>query len=365
MLDENNDRVSLLAFEAVLLLKEPYYLSFGIVDRLETTYVGLLGRGRFGFGEITPLPGYGHETADSIRRELSRLAATPRDMNSMLEELSVLAIRAPFLASGVMTAFELWREGHQVYLHGFSGGIDVASICNAPDIEGLQCRARALAGSGVKVLKMKVGGRHWTEDVERVKAVSAAVDRPISIRIDANKGLDLTSAVRLCRSLEGLQVELLEQPFGEEDFRSHARLARETSLPIMLDESIYTVEDVERAKDSGARLVKLKLCKHPGLQATGKMIEKARQMDLEVVLGNGVQSAIGNHFELILHMRHGLAAASEANGFAKVRNSLFEHDLEIRGGRITDGGLSSVLESFKRFYKEAPPGQRLEMELLA
>ncbi len=54
-----------------LPLRRPYRLSFATLERFETFYVALEGEGRIGFGEITPLPGYGGETVEQASRALT------------------------------------------------------------------------------------------------------------------------------------------------------------------------------------------------------------------------------------------------------------------------------------------------------
>jgi L-alanine-DL-glutamate epimerase-like enolase superfamily enzyme len=120
------------------------------------------------------------------------------------------------------------------------------------------------------------------------------------------------------------------------------RLTSSTSFPIMLDESIWTGEDISRAAACGAKHVKLKLCKHPGMAASVALIEEARRHGLGVVYGNGVQTALGNHLEARVHLTCGLSTAIEANGFVKVKDHPFPSRLEVSGGKLVDRGLGLV-----------------------
>lgn len=57
-------KLKLRAWHHSLPLKKPYRLSFTVLKTFETLYIALEGEGRVGFGEITPLPGYGVETIE-------------------------------------------------------------------------------------------------------------------------------------------------------------------------------------------------------------------------------------------------------------------------------------------------------------
>ncbi len=189
------------------------------------------------------------------------------------------------------------------------------------------------------MFKLKAG---WPPETEEALVRAAAKELPPggSLRLDANQAYGYEDALELCRRLEDLgEVALLEQPFKPEMWSECARLTSSTSFPIMLDESIWIKEEISRAVEVGAKHVKLKLCKHPGLAATSAMVEEARRCGLGIVYGNGVQTALGNHLEARAHLRLGLSTATEANGFAKVKEHPFPSGLTISRGKLVDHGL--------------------------
>jgi L-Ala-D/L-Glu epimerase / N-acetyl-D-glutamate racemase len=333
-------RLALRAWHHTLLLRKPYRLSFAVLDRFETLYVSLEGEGRAGFGEITPLPGYGGETIDAARRGLGESARELAAGVPLGEIAASLHRTHPFTSSGLVCAFETWAEGES---EGFSaalpGPVPLAGLCAGDTPDAVRAEARRLIEGGYLVLKMKAGRAPELEE-SLVRAAARELPPRGSIRLDANQAYSPDQALELCHRLEDLAaVALLEQPFRPEMWTECQRLASSTSFPIMLDESIWTAEDISRAADCGAKHVKLKLCKHPGMAASSALIEEARRRRLGIVYGNGVQTALGNHLEARVHLGCDLATATEANGFVKVEEHPFPLRLEVSGGELRDRGI--------------------------
>jgi L-Ala-D/L-Glu epimerase len=155
--------------------------------------------------------------------------------------------------------------------------------------------ARSRAADGFTVLKLKVGTDAAT-DVERVRAVRAAVDKNIRIRLDANQGWTAREAVRAISSLEDahLDIELVEQPLPAEDLDGMAWVTARVSTPVMADESVYGVRDlVEVIHRRCADLVNVKLAKCGGLSVARTLLEVARAHGLGTVVGSMMETHIG------------------------------------------------------------------------
>ncbi len=328
------------AWHHSLPLRRPYRLSFATLERFETFYVALEGEGRIGFGEITPLPGYGGETVEQASRALTEAKGELATGKPAAAVAARLAPKYPFTASGLACAFETWAEGEsEAFMAPLLAAVPLAGLCAGNTPAEMVAEARRLIGDGFTVFKLKAGRSPETEEA-LVRAAAKELPPGGSLRLDANQAYGYEDALELCRRLEDLgEVALLEQPFKPEMWSECARLTSSTSFPIMLDESIWVKEEISRAVEVGAKHVKLKLCKHPGLAATGAMVEEARRCGLGIVYGNGVQTALGNHLEARAHLNLGLSTATEANGFAKVKEHPFSSGLTVSRGKLVDHGL--------------------------
>lgn len=324
-----------------LALKRPYHLSFGSVEAFDTAFLRLDGEGRTGLAEVTPLPGYSAETIETTRASLDgafdQLAAgTP--IRSILEEL---ATRAPMVASGLACAFETWEEGaEQSFETPVGTQIKLAALCAGGTPADAADKARRLCAQGHRTLKLKIGTSALADDIARVRAVAAAIPADASLRLDANQALDYEQALALSAGVADGPIALLEQPFAPDRWEDHARLAHNGPLPLMLDESIWTLADIERAR-SAAQLVKLKLCKHCGMAETEMLARRAREFGLGVVFGNGVQTALGNHLEARLYARMRIETDAEISGFDKLAEKP-RGRMTINGGALHDAGFVDV-----------------------
>lgn len=125
---------------------------------------------------------------------------------------------------------------------------------------------------GVRVFQVKVGDDP-TQDVRRVRAVLEAVGPESTVIADANGGWSLGEALVAARALDGSGVRL-EQPCAT--ISECAELRRHTALPLVLDESVVTMDDLVRARrEAGATGVNLKTSRVGGLTRLRAMRETA------------------------------------------------------------------------------------------
>jgi L-alanine-DL-glutamate epimerase-like enolase superfamily enzyme len=93
--------------------------------------------------------------------------------------------------------------------------------------------------SGFGGAKIKVGRPHVAEDMRRLEAAREAVGSDFEIMVDANQAFTVAEAIRRARHYETVDLAWYEEPLPAEDIDGHVRLARSTSLPIAVGESIY------------------------------------------------------------------------------------------------------------------------------
>ncbi|HTJ72059.1 MAG TPA: mandelate racemase/muconate lactonizing enzyme family protein [Actinospica sp.] len=98
--------------------------------------------------------------------------------------------------------------------------------------------AQAAGWPGVK---LKVGKPRVEQDVERLRAVREAVGSDLDIMVDANQSMTAAEARRRAAAFEPLGLAWFEEPLPADDVSGHAVLARSTSIPIAVGESLYSV----------------------------------------------------------------------------------------------------------------------------
>lgn len=347
---KNENKMRLEAFGYRAELSKPYRLSFGTLDAFDTVYLAVSGSGRIGVGEITPLPGYNEETIEQVWTTLRQLPLGRECALFELEEaVASVPESMPSVASGLACALETWFTGTEnSFSTAIPTSIPLALLCDAKTPDGMEKEAARLVKEGAVCLKIKITTFPVDEEVARIKAASSAIDpSKVSIRLDANQGMNEEAALALCRGLSGLPIAHLEQPFASDAWDAHRRLTENATIKLMLDESIVHAPDLDRAVAVGACAVKMKLCKHPGMASARELMEKAMGMGLEVVFGNGVQTEIGNHLEARVYSDVGLKTAAEFNGFAKISKPAFTHLLRVSNGMFLDEGITGLEDALK------------------
>lgn len=138
------------------------------------------------------------------------------------------------------------------------------------------------------IYKIKVG---TADDITIVKALRANTDA--ILRVDANAGWNLETALYLIPQLKELGVELVEQPLAKDDWEGMKVLYKESVLPLYADEACVYEQDVEKCKDH-FHGINIKLTKCSGITPARRMIEKAKTLDMRVMIGCMNESTIGS-----------------------------------------------------------------------
>jgi L-alanine-DL-glutamate epimerase-like enolase superfamily enzyme len=144
--------------------------------------------------------------------------------------------------------------------------------------------ARALVDH--PVIKLKVG---FDGDVEVVGAIRSVYRG--RIRVDANEGWDVATAIDRLDALAALEIELCEQPIPAGDHGGLRRVTEASAIPIFADEDACTAADVARLAGC-VDGVNLKIRKTGGIREFLRAVAVARAHDLGVMIGCNLESGI-------------------------------------------------------------------------
>lgn len=112
--------------------------------------------------------------------------------------------------------------------------------------------ALAMQEKGFLGSKVKIGRPHLSEDRARLMALREAVGPSYEIMTDANQSFTLSEATRRAVVLEEAGVAWFEEPMPADDIGAHARLTAQTSVPIAVGESMYSLSQFKDYLSSGA-----------------------------------------------------------------------------------------------------------------
>ena len=283
-----------------LPLKHRFTISRGSVDVQSTFIVELEQDGRHGFGEATSNDYYGQtiehlqSVLESLRQDLAALELSEaRDPEAVWDHLHQDARLAsePFAHCALDQAlWDLWGKLNDQPVwklwgldpqtapsSNFTIGID------EPDV----MVAKLQEEPGWPCYKIKLGTDHDVELVRRLREATDAV-----FRVDANCGWQPDQVVELARALKELNVEFIEQPLPADQWDAMSHIYQECPLPLAADESCQQPDDVARCQNH-FHIVNIKLVKCGGLTPARRMIEQARKLGLQSMVGCMTESTIG------------------------------------------------------------------------
>jgi L-alanine-DL-glutamate epimerase-like enolase superfamily enzyme len=155
-------------------------------------------------------------------------------------------------------------------------------------IDSIESMIAKMKGKPWPIYKVKVG---TANDIAIVKSLRENTDAVL--RVDANAAWDLETALKLIPQLKELNVEFVEQPLAKDDWAGMKILYNESSLPLFADEACVFESDVEKCKDH-FHGINIKLTKCSGITPALRMIKKARELDLKIMIGCMNESTIGS-----------------------------------------------------------------------
>ena len=318
-----------------LPLTTPYKLAFGTVADFETILIEARGEdGTTGFGEATILTGYTTETPAGSWKAACKTAGslTGEDCTTAKDKVAALIPTHPFAATALITSIEM-LEGHHLLCHQPGARVPLIAILNAMEEREIEAEIEGHLAAGYGTLKIKVGF-DAKRDLERVRFIQGRVGGRALLRIDGNQGYGLDQACSFAAALEPAGIELFEQPCPAGDWDAARAVAATSAVPMMLDESIYGPDDIDRAAELGAaRFAKLKLMKLGGLTRLADGLARIERLGMIPVLGNGVAADPGCWMEACV-AGHCLSNAGEMNGFLKPRQPLFKRPLTVTEGAM-------------------------------
>ncbi|MBS1532595.1 MAG: dipeptide epimerase [Bacteroidetes bacterium] len=243
--------------------------------------------GHIGYGEASMVP-YMGESHQSATQFLSKVDVPrfkyPFDFGAIIQYLDEIAPGNPAIKAAIDIALHdlegklkqqpcwqlLGSDPAKMPVTSYTVGIDTPEVL----VEKVK------QGDGCKVIKVKLGRG---SDKELINTIRSVTNLPLYV--DANQGwTDRAHSLDMCHWLHERDVKLIEQPFAKTDPDDNAWLTERSPIPIIGDEAVQRFGDVEKAKGvySG---INVKLMKSAGMYEAHRMILKAKELGLKVLIG--------------------------------------------------------------------------------
>lgn len=135
------------------------------------------------------------------------------------------------------------------------------------------------------LIKIK-GNLDHKKDIEQVSIIRKNIGFETPIVVDANMGWSFDDALLHVKNLRNAGVNFVEEPLSKRSWHDLSKLKRLTGMPIMLDESVCNIDDIEAAiKEECCDVINIRVSKCGGILNAAKMIEVSKSGGLAFQIG--------------------------------------------------------------------------------
>lgn len=324
----------------------------GVHDRSRFALVRVqCSDGSVGYGEVSATAAWsgedGASAAHFVRTVLREaLVGRPLAPVAALSARMDAALGAnPFTKAGVNAA--LWDA------LGRSTGLPVAVLLGGPfrtevpvklSLSGggarLEANYAAAAALGFRAFKLKVG-LDPDEDAQRFAHARRLVGRGAFLGMDANAGWSRGDAARALELTAAEAPAFVEQPVAADDLDG-LRALRGRGLPLLVDESVYSLGDLARVvRADAADAVSIYVGKSAGLERAVAQGRLAAAFGLQAIIGSNMEGDLGAAAQL--HVACAIEGLSETIP-SDVAGPLYYTERFAREPLVIDGRVARLPE---------------------
>ena len=331
---------SITLYQSPVKLKTPFIISLGKLEFADNFIVEIKTKsGLTGYGECSPFTTIHGETGSTCMSIGELIAPFFIGKDALeLEQNSILMDRIVYGNHSVKSAFDiamydLASQQAGVPLYRFLGGkkkkLFTDYTVSLNDADQMSADAKQIVANGFPFVKIELGGKP-EDDKLRMKKIVEAIGNEVPLRLDANQGWTVETAIDLLKTFSAYNIQHCEEPLPRHQFLDLGEVRKNNSgIPIMADESCCDHHDAER-------LIRLKSCdrfnvklgKSAGITKAMKILRLAENAEMPVQIGGFLESRLG--FTAAAHV----ALSSSAVEFVDFDTPMMLSEDEIEGGIV-------------------------------
>jgi muconate cycloisomerase len=196
------------------------------------------------------------------------------------------------------------RQGAGSKTSGSMPGTPWVAPCSVPtkwSVSGVEpARAAEIAAwavsQGFRAMKVKVGIDPQS-DLDRTRAVRGAVGVQVKLGVDANGGWSTpqTAIETINRLCDECDIYFAEQPVPPGDHEALAEVRRNVPVPIVADESVWTLEDAKMlARAEAADVFSIYIGKAGGIGPAREIARFAQSAGIQCTVGSNLELGAGS-----------------------------------------------------------------------
>lgn len=201
--------------------------------------------GYIGYGEASPIPNFNDETFEASGYSLEGFKLAINGVGEIeIEEIMILikahTFEAPSANFAIETAiYDILSQQKNITLSKFLNSDALSQVY----VNGVYQLTKL---NNYSVIKVKCGFRNLYDEIELLDGLSAKYDN-VRFIIDLNQAYDLPKAIRFFKEVSRFKIEYIEQPIEKNNFEDLIELSFHSDIPIALDESIKSLQSINKA----------------------------------------------------------------------------------------------------------------------
>ena len=277
--------------------KEPFVISLGVIPGATNVVIKInTNIGLTGIGECAPfvfIVGETQETVFELAKQIGKLlkGKDPFAIEDRLAEID-RAVKGNYTMKSAfdIALYDLLSKKANLPLYKLLGGSNSREIYTDMTIsigkpEKMARDAIGFKNEGFPAIKIKLGTT-MEADVARIKAIREAVGMDYPMRIDANQGWDVVTAIKTLKALDKYNIEHCEEPIPQWNNKELVRVRENSPISIMADESLFNHHDAFRLASMGAcDYFNIKFSKSGGINNALKIIAIAEASGIKCQVG--------------------------------------------------------------------------------
>ncbi|MBI5223629.1 o-succinylbenzoate synthase [Candidatus Micrarchaeota archaeon] len=340
---------SAILWHVDLPMKKPFRISTGEVKSKPFLVVELISDGVSGFGEaaVLPEPFYNsedpqiaHHVLDLLLKKLSNRSGAGRLLSHSDLASLMNSFKGNFIAKSALdfAFFYLYAKLNELPLTKIAGSkkesIPVQESIGIGTEKEVSSYVESAYSRGIRSIKLKIMPGHSYKIAKFVRDSFS----PKFISVDANASFNPRDPSHLSEIMKTSEfADEIEQPFFPKNLLSHAKLARDVSSIVSLDESIETLDDAfDIAELSDSKIaINIKPPRIGGFYNSILLVNEMKKLGVELFVGGLLETSLGRQFNLSIASMD--AVCNKLTADCSPASDFYTMDLTKKSFDITNG----------------------------
>lgn len=288
----------------ILKFKRPSGTSRGVLTEKETYFIRIWDDSvpeTIGLGECPLFRGLSREDCPEYEEKLSEVCGrideyAGDNSGDRLKYWSSIRF-------GVETAMkDFFNGGRRIYFDSDftkgKSGIRINGLVWMGKEKMMAEQIERKLNEGYSCIKLKIGAIDFESELNLVKSIRKRFSvSDVELRVDANGAFSPENAMEKLERLSHYDIHSIEQPIRQGQWKTMGELARNTPVPIALDEELIGVEEEndrrELLEEIRPQYIILKPALCGGLSGASEWIEMARRRNIGWWVTSALESNVG------------------------------------------------------------------------